>query len=198
MRLDQPLRHCAAAIAMGSHDLRTASYAAHLVWQGWAPFLVCSGASGRLTEGVWIESEAQIFADEALRTGLPEDQVLLEDRSTNTGENLLFSLELLKEKGLPHAPLLLVHKPYMERRVLATAGKILPDVDIVVTSPPIAFEKYPLGTIPMNEVIAIMVGDFQRVIEYPQRGFALPQVVPDEALQAFQSLTAAGFTSHLL
>jgi hypothetical protein len=36
------------------------------------------------------------------------------------------------------------------------------------------------------------------VIEYPQRGFAIAQKIPDHVLTAFDLLTQNGFVSHLL
>jgi len=198
MHMDLPLAKCDVAIAMGSHDLRTAAYAAQLVRDGWAPLLVCSGAAGRLTEGLWQQSEARAFAAEARRAGLDSDHILLEEQSTNTSENLRFSARVLNNAGIPFSSALLVHKPYMERRVWATAAKVWPQVKVVIASPPIPMRAYAASGIAHEEVIAIMVGDFQRVIEYPKRGFALSQEVPLEVLTAFSLLTEKGFVSHLL
>jgi hypothetical protein len=47
-------------------------------------------------------------------------------------------------------------------------------------------------------VIDMMVGDLQRVIEYPKHGFAITQDVPTDVHNAYDRLTAAGFTSRLL
>ena len=41
-----------------------------------------------------------------------------------------------------------------------------------VSSPPIPFEAYPTKDIPLEQVIHIMVGDFQRILIYPEKGFA--------------------------
>lgn len=43
LKLNQPLQKSDCILAMGSHDLRVAEYAASLVVEGWAPLLVCSG-----------------------------------------------------------------------------------------------------------------------------------------------------------
>jgi len=198
MHLNQPLEVCDVAIAMGSHDLRTASYAAQLVITGWAPLLVCSGAAGRLTKGNWKQTEAQAFAEEAVRAGVNEDLIILDDRSTNTSENLEFSMQVLAKAGITFKSALLVHKPYMERRVWATAMKIWPQTKVVVSSPPLPLKDYATKSIPFEEVIAIMVGDLQRVIEYPERGFAIRQEIPSQVLTAFELLIENGFISHLL
>jgi len=43
-----------------------------------------------------------------------------------------------------------------------------------------------------------MVGDFQRILIYPQKGFQVPQPVPPEAVAAFKELVAAGFSQSLI
>jgi len=194
LKLDQPLVKSDCLIAMGSHDLRVAEHAARLALDGWAPLLVCSGGLGRLTREEWDEPEARKFARVALRAGLDSERVIVEERSTNTGENILFSKALLEEKGIAVRSAILVHKPYMERRAYATAKKNWPEVFFTTTSPLIPFESYATVQIPMRMVIEIMAGDFQRVGAYARKGFQIPQPVPPEAQAAFETLQHAGFT----
>src|SRR5215212_365286 len=78
-------------LALGSHDLRVAERAAEVYLEGWAPLLVCSGGLGNLTSGIWTESEADQFATIAVKMGVPESAVLIENTSTNTGENIIFT-----------------------------------------------------------------------------------------------------------
>ncbi len=198
LKLDQEIFRCDCLIAMGSHDLRVAEHAAHLFLEGWAPLLVCSGGLGRLTSATWQEAEAYQFAKIARQAGIPESAILLEDQSTNTGENIRFSKALLLEKGLEIHSALLVQKPYMERRALATALKVWPEITYCVSSPPLAFKDYPTDKIPLEEVIQIMVGDFQRILEYPGLGYQIPQEVPDKVMQDYQYLVNAGFNRHVL
>lgn len=196
--MDQPLRKSDVVIAMGSHDLRVASYAAQLVLEGWAPLLICSGGFGRLTSNTWQESEAVRFTAVAVEKGLSRKKILQEDRSTNTGENLLFSKALCEKHGILTRTVLLIHKPYMERRVWAATRKIWPEPQAAVSSPPIPFEAYPTEDIPLNQVLHIMVGDFQRILVYPEKGFAVPQPVPDEVMDAFDLLVLSSYTQHLI
>ncbi len=183
---------------MGSHDVRVAEYAAQLVLEGWAPLLICSGGFGRLTSGICQKSEAALFASVAVKKGLSSERILQEDRSSNTGENLLFSKSLCKKQGIPTSTVLLIHKPYMECRVWAAMQKIWPEPKTAVSSPPLTFEAYPTEDIPLEHVIHIMAGDFQRILVYLEKGFAIPQPVPDEVMDAFDLLVLNGFTQHLI
>ena len=198
LKMDQPLCKSDLVVAMGSHDVRTAKYAAQLVLDEWAPLLLCSGGLGRLTNGIWQETEADRFAEAAMQAGVPAGKILRETRSTNTGENLVFSKTLWEQNNLPVTSVLLVQKPYMERRLYAAARLKWPKLSICVSSPPISFEAYPTQDIPMDTVIHIMVGDFQRILLYPQKGFAIPQPVPESVQMAFDHLVNCGFVDQLI
>jgi len=198
LRLDQSPQHCDCIIAMGSHDLRVAEHAAFLYLEGWAPLLVCSGGSGRLTRDIWHEAEAEKFAEIAVKAGVPPQRILVENRSANTGENILFSKELLTRQGVLINRAFLVHKPYMERRALATALKLWPEIEYCVSSPAISFEDYPNADIPLRQMIEIMVGDFQRILEYPALGYQIPQEMPATALRAYEKLVGFGYTAQML
>jgi len=183
---------------LGSHDLRVAEHAADLFHRGLASRVVLSGGLGRLTQEKWIRSEAEMFAEVLRARGVPDAACLLETRSTNTGENVQFTRQLLAECGVPVHSIIAVQKPYMERRAFATLRKRWPEVTVQVSSPPLAFANYASADIPLEEVIHIMVGDLQRILEYPRLGFMIPQAVPDNVLLAYEVLIAAGFTRHLL
>jgi len=185
-------------LALGSHDLRVAERAAQLYLEGWAPILIFSGGLGNFTKEMWTETEADQFASIAISMGVPEASILIENRSTNTGENILFTQQLLVQKGLDPKSFIVVQKPYMERRSFATFKQHWPDKKLVVTSPQISFEDYPTEEIPLERVINIMAGDLQRIKFYPEKGFQVYQEIPADIWQAFQQLVASGFDNHLM
>jgi uncharacterized SAM-binding protein YcdF (DUF218 family) len=184
-------------LVLGSHDLRVADRGAELYLQGLAPILILSGGLGNLTRHIWTEPEADQLARIALDKGVPAEAIFIENQSTNTGENILFTQRLLKEKGLDPKTFLLVQKPYMERRSYATFARHWPEKKLIVTSPQIPFEEYPTTEIPMERVIHNMVGDLQRIKIYPEKGFQIFQEIPDDVWQAYEKLIAWGFTKHL-
>ena len=185
-------------LVLGSHDTRVAHRGAEIYLEGWAPLLIFSGGLGRLTAGAWTQSEADLFAQIAIERGVPATAILIENRSTNTGENILFTQQLLKENGLSPQKFILVQKPYMERRSYATFKKHWPEKELVVTSPQIHFEAYANAEISMEKVINIMVGDLQRIKLYPEKGFQIYQPIPDDVWQAYEHLVAAGFDQQLI
>jgi len=184
-------------LVLGSHDLRVAERGADLYLEGWAPILIFSGGLGNFTKGMWKEKEADLFAAIARDRGVPEEAIFIENQSTNTGENILFTQRLLHERYLDPQRFLLVQKPYMERRSYATFKKHWPEKELLVTSPQLSFEEYPNQEIPLERVIDIMVGDLQRIKIYPSKGFQIYQEIPDEIWKAYERLIAAGFDKHL-
>lgn len=184
-------------LVLGSVDLRVAHRGAELYLEGWAPILFFSGGLGNITRKMWREPEADLMARIALDKGVPAEAIFIENKSTNTGENILFTQRLLEEKGLHPQRFLLVQKPYMERRSYATFKKHWPEKDLLVTSPQIPFEAYATDEVPIEQVINLMVGDLQRIRIYPEKGFQIPQEIPDEVWAAYEKLVAWGFNKHL-
>lgn len=188
-----------AVFCLCSLDTRVAQRAAQLFLDGYGNYLIFSGGTGKLTQGRFDKPEAQIFADIALGMGVPEEKLLVEPLSTNTGENVRFTYALLQEKGLHLSSFLLVQKPYMERRTYATFKKQWPDpsTQITVTSPQLKWNEYPNEDNPEELVINIAVGDLIRIREYPSKGFQIPQDIPNEVWEAAQCLIRAGYDNHL-
>ncbi|MGM9506360.1 YdcF family protein [Larkinella sp. GY13] len=201
-RLNQPLQPADAIFVLCSYDKRVAERGAQLWLDGWAPLLIFSGGLGVITRNLWTEPEADQFAEIARNMGVPDEAMLIENQSTNTGENVLFTQQRLAERNLDPTHFLLVQKPYMERRSYATFRKVWPQKQVRVTSPQASYEEY-LETysnpeLSAEQVIHIMVGDLQRIREYPQKGFQIPQEIPQDVWDAYEDLVAAGYDQHLI
>ena len=191
-----------AILVLCSHDTVVAERGARLLLEGWAPLLIFSGGRGAITRQLWSEPEAERFAAIAGQMGVPLEKMLIENTSTNTGENVQFTRELLAARGLDPASFILVQKPYMERRTYATFQKVWPGKRLIVTSPQLSLDeylsRYSNGSLSPADVIGIMVGDLQRIREYPARGFQIPQEIPDDVWNAYLELVRAGYDKYLL
>lgn len=199
--MHQSLKKADALFVLCSHDLRVAEYAATLFFEDYAPLLIFSGGMAHsedlLTTG-WDKSEAEIFADIAIKNGVPPEKIISEKKATNTGENISFTRALLKEKNLDPNSFILVQKPYMERRTYATFMKQWPDKNFLVTSPSLSYQEYMQGEISKETIINIMVGDLQRIKEYPALGYQIFQKIPSEVQEAYDKLVLLGFDRHLM
>ena len=191
-----------AIMVLCSHDTSVAEYAAQLFLDGWAPLLIFSGGAGAITQRLFTEPEADRFAAIAISLGVPADRIIIENQSTNTGENVQFTRQLLAARAIDMRTLILVQKPYMERRTFATFRKVWPEPSICVTSPRVSLDHYlrhyANEALSPDDVISIMVGDLQRIRLYPDKGFQIPQPIPDDVWVAFRELVAAGYDRHLI
>ena len=201
-QLNQPLSKSDVIVVLCSHDTVVAERGAELFLEGWAPLLVFSGGLGVITRHLWQDPEAERFAQIATQMGVPDDRILIEDRSTNTGENVQFTRQLLAERGIDPESLILVQKPYMERRTFATFNKVWPGKRFAVTSPRVSMDdylhRYSNAALSADDVMSIMVGDLQRIREYPARGFQIPQEIPGDVWDAYEQLVRAGYDRHLM
>ncbi|WP_344946054.1 YdcF family protein [Sphaerisporangium flaviroseum] len=187
-----------AAIGLGSHDLGVAAFAAELYIAGLFPVLVFTGGNSPTTAARFPRGEAVHFRQHALELGVPDSAIMLEPSASNTGQNITFSREVLASAGVNPTTVLLISKPYMERRSFATARKLWPEVQVICASEPLEFDDYLKSIGDDMLVLDMLVGDLQRVIEYSKLGFAIAQDVPEDVHAAYESLLAAGFTSRLL
>lgn len=201
-QLDHELSKADVILVLCSHDTIVAERGAQLFLEGWAPLLVFAGGLGSITGRVWSEPEADQFAKIAVGLGVPREKILVENKSANTGENVLFTRRLLADRTLDPQKFIVVQKPYMERRSYATFRKLWPEKDVIVTSPRISLDgylsRYSHETLSSDDVISIMVGDLQRIRLYPARGFQIPQDIPADVWGAYEALVEAGYDKHLV
>ncbi|MFD5005059.1 YdcF family protein [Streptomyces mutabilis] len=191
-------RPCSVAIGLGSHDLGVADTAVSLYKRGMAPLLLFTGATSPTTRERMPRGEAVHYKERALELGVPSTAILVEPRARNTGENIRFSRELLEKDGIEVSSVLLISKPYEERRAYATARKLWPAVEVVNASTPMTLDEYVDSIGDARLVIDMLVGALQRLMIYPDQGFMISQPVPADVLDAYERLRQAGFTSRLL
>ena len=189
-------------IGFGNFNDNIARRAAELYHQGYATKVLFTGGLGRNTLGVLPEPEAVRFARVAMECGVPECDILQEDKSTNTAENILFTHELLKSIGLPHNHILAVHQPFMERRIAAALGVYWPEVKVTTASPRVTIPQYLRDSVAQGvteqAAIEVIVGDFQRIDVYARRGYQLPQEIPQKMWTAFYKLVELGYGGQLV
>ncbi|BCD99663.1 YdcF family protein [Marinagarivorans cellulosilyticus] len=192
LALEQPLKKADYLLVLGSNDIRVAETAASLFLQGWAKRVIFSGGFGRLSQGVFTQPEAQVFADIAMQKGVPQSAIIIEPRASNTGDNIQFCQQLLHSKGLPAHSALLLTKPYLQRRAYATCKKQWPT--LAVTSAPHSFNanNYPNRVITGQAMHEAMLGEIQRIMEYPSKGFMAEQAIPESVISAYRELAGLG------
>ena len=188
-------------VGFGNFNTDIARRAAELYRQGIAPKILFTGGLGRNTVGLLPESEADRFARVAIGCGVPDEAIIREDKSTNTAENIIFTRKLLEERNIPHDHILGVHQPFMERRITAAMGVYWPELSFSVTSPQVTIPEYLEAAraqgVTENASISVIVGDFQRMKLYADKGWQTYQEIPQHAWDAFYRLVELGYDKQL-
>jgi len=192
------LHPCGVAVGLGSHDLGVAIHAAKLYHDGFFPKVVFTGANAPTTVERFPRGEAVHYREEAIRRGVPDEAILVESRAKNTGENITLTRRLLAEHDITPASIMLISRPYQQRRAYATCKQLWPEVDVVCASQRLPLDEYIASIGNLKRVIDMLVGDTQRIEEYARLGYAIPQPMPTAVREAYSRLVSAGYTSRLI
>lgn len=184
-------------LVLGSHDLRVPDYAATLFLSGVAPLMICSGGYGKGTDGIFAQPEGTLFAERCMEKGVPQSAIIIENKAANTGENFTFSRAIMtKMMGICTG--IVVCKPYMAKRAMATGIKQWPEVRWGVSVQNIPFEQYSPSKEMLNREIEIMVGDLQRLKFYAENGFQAPVDIPEYVWSAYHYLVHIGYNKYII
>jgi uncharacterized SAM-binding protein YcdF (DUF218 family) len=190
-------RRCDVGVGLGGRDLGVAGVAVDLFHRRMFPHLIFTGARTPNSADRFPRGEALHYREYAVTNGVPPESILLETRATNTYENITYSRELLAGLRIRPCSVLVMSRPYQQRRAYATCRKQWPEVEVVCAAPPLSLDDYVGAADDPGRVIDLIVGDTQRVELYAERGFAIPQEVPPAVRAAYRRLVAAGRTSRL-
>ncbi|MBB4906352.1 uncharacterized SAM-binding protein YcdF (DUF218 family) [Actinophytocola algeriensis] len=197
-RLGHELRHAEVGVGLGSHDIGVAVRVAELYKRSLFSLIVFTGANVATTVDRFPRGEAVHYRERALAEGVPDEAIRVEPKARNTGQNLALTRDLLAAEGITPKSVMLVSRPYQERRAFATCRKLWPEVDVVCTSQQVDLDTYAAGIGDVPRMINVMVGDTQRIRLHAERGYAIPQTMPEEVQAAYDRLVAAGYTAHLI
>lgn len=202
-KLNQEISKSDAILAFGSHDINVAKKTAELYLNGFSDLIIFTGGFDRITQEIWNTTESEKFTEIATKLGVPNENILIENQASNTGENIAFTKKLLSELRISPKNFIIVDKPYRERRTFATLKKQWQEIEFKITSPNYNYEDYlkfysdKSLNISCHEFISIMVGDLQRIKLYSKLGFQIEQEIPDYVWKAYEKLVQLEFTEHL-
>jgi uncharacterized SAM-binding protein YcdF (DUF218 family) len=175
-----------------------ADHVVELFGRGLFPRIVFTGANAPTTAARFPRGEAVHYREHAISRGVPDDVILVEPNAKHTVENIVLTKEVLAQQHISPAAVMLVSKPYQQRRAYTICRKHWPEVDVVCASLPLTLDDYVTAIGDHELVVTMLVGDTQRLWVYADRGWAIPQAIPGAVCLAFQRLVDAGFTGRLL
>ena len=180
MQLNEPIRSADALLVLGSIDERVALHAARVCANYAYSYVVFTGGvvqrnSRQMEWGGQSEAEhfARIFRQHCKFAG----PIILETAAQNTGDNVVRSYECIQRHKLSvPKTAMLVTKPYMERRAIATFRAQWPDktTEFFVTSGPRSLEEYVTNEYPLHETMRVVLKDFSTFETYDKKGWQEP------------------------
>ena len=189
VRRDTLPEHADLILIGGCGDLGLSERAAEIYHAGVAPKIVISGYQSQFT----FTTEASLLANRCIELGVPIKDIVLEEQASNTGENIRFSAALIGEVQ----SVILVHKPYMSLRFLATAEAQwpAPQPTFYTTCQDIGFEEYS-KLFGLGITVHRVLGDMKRMNSYVENGYQTQQHIPAETWAAYDKLVSIGLETR--
>lgn len=195
-----PAEPADAIVGFGTFDLGLARYCGDLHTGGCAPRLVFTGGIGAGTADLG-QPEADAWRAELRRShpAIPDERIVLENRSTNTAENIAFTAELLAHGrsgwrlGTEVRTVIGVASPSRLRRVALTWRKLQPEVPLLRQRPPAATyaSEQALYAAKGFDYDAHLCGELDRIVTYAERGWIAAEPLPVAIAAARERLRAA-------
>ena len=134
--------------------------------------VMVTGLSGRLHSETG-KPVAHIMRDELITRGIPPDIILVQDRSTNTLEDVAFSLDILEKSNISPESIAFLCKAHHSGRCLRTLRRFFPSQ---ILSPVTYVAEYDGVKVSNGDWYqhegsrGRVYGEYLRIIEYTRRG----------------------------
>lgn len=168
MLVETPLAKADMCLLFGGERADAlATHAAKLYHQGYFPLIVVSGGV-KTSKG---EMEAFQMFDVLRKNGVPADAILIEDKATNTGENVTYTMDLLKAEGKfkDIKSVIGIGQIHGSRRFLMTLERHWPEVLKMFTTPnyfPVSREDW----LQDKTLRRAVIREYRKIAPYKARG----------------------------
>ncbi len=153
--------------------------------QGLAQKIVCAGKHTlHQTSGPFgFTTEAEWYEDVLIKEGIPKEAIVLETRSTNTLENVLFGIPACHRQEFYPKSLILCPIPPLCCRSLATFRKQFPEIKVFSYTFELPMEHY----LTLSRIERTL-GEFERFEKYATKGDMIRVKIPKNVQEAVDSL----------
>jgi uncharacterized SAM-binding protein YcdF (DUF218 family) len=194
--LREPASKADAILGFGHFDSKIPVRCGELYHTGWASQLIFTGGMGVGTADL-DQPEALYFKRVLLQhfPAIQDSAIITETNSSNTGENIRFTTELLRLQ-YPHLVfgsgiqrVLISANAYRQRRVYHTCQQYFPQLTWINSPPETSYLTEKIMFASKSECLdEHLLGEVERLISYPSKGFMSDITIPDQILEAFRTL----------
>ncbi len=150
---------------------------------GLAPLIVASGSVHERTKGV---AEAILIKRELTRLGVPEDEIITDDTSTNTLENVLHFKKILDQRNIKPKSIIYLTIRHHAGRCFLTLKKYFPEAEITAITHGLLYSGLNFtkdNWLTVEGADARVYGEYQRIMAYADKGdIAGPALITDSLL----------------
>jgi uncharacterized SAM-binding protein YcdF (DUF218 family) len=163
-----PLEKADAIIVLaGDANGERVTQGVELYRAGWAPKIIMSGGPA-----AWHLTYAENMKKQARSLGVAEKDIIIQDRSLSTREDVVFSLAVLKK--IRAKKVIMVSSPFHMRRMILTAKKKYTREGIKVIACPVEHSKWkPEGWWRRHEDTQPVVYEYMAMVQYLFKGWLI-------------------------
>lgn len=172
----------------GGSTLNQIEKAKELFNQGYSDKILVTGNTGTFNNPDWHKPVAEIYADFLIKNGVPSENILIQNTSMNTLEDVTFSIPIIKDELPNIQKIILVSSPLHQRRCFSTFKKQFPfEVKIFNQSG----DKPDFTNINNQDLTQIAIRSIQecdRLLKYSQKGDIENTSIPANITAAYLKL----------
>lgn len=196
LRLHQPLERSDVIIGLGSSVKLTAVRSVELYQRRLGSKILFTGYHPQDKKDKELDKDKTKYVPEswnfciaALEQNVPVQDIIVEEKATNTPENAIISRQKLESLGIYPQSALIVCVPYHERRALATFQKQWPKTNFRVTSPEIDVRSYLEETGIRPDIIGRrVINEIKNIQKYSEKNDIVSQPLPWDLRNTYNAL----------
>ncbi len=193
---DQPQK-ADVIMGFGHFDMNIPKQCCELYLKGYGKKIIYTGGVGAGSAD-FVNPEAVEFLRFTRKNypQIPPEHIIIEDKSTNTGENIRFSIHRMEEQypdchfenGIRSA--ILVSTPARQLRVYLTVKMYLRDTQLINLPPETSIEENAEIFSAKDESFSNqLVGEIDRLLTYHKKGWCDKVDIPEYVIQAYKLIT---------
>lgn len=183
-----PLEKSDLIFVFGGPTLSQVKKAKELFDQGYAPKILVTGNTGTFNNPDWNKPIANIFADFLTQNGVPFQNIIIQNVSMNTLEDVTFSIPIITDQIPNLQKIILVSNPMHQRRCFATFKKQFPVKVKIINQPGDEPDVTVISPEDLDQVSVRCVQECDRLIKYSQKGDIKNMPLPKNVTQAYLKL----------
>lgn len=188
LEIKDPLEKSDLIFVFGGPTLSQVKKANQIFDQGFAPYILVTGNTGTFNNPDWNKPIANIFCDYLVENKVNPQNILIQNTSMNTLEDVTFSIPIIKAKIQNFKKVILVSNPMHQRRCFATFKKQFPSNIEIINQ---AGDEPNLAEVNEQEVVSIgtrCLQEYERLIKYSQTGDIETSIIPENVTNAYIQL----------